>query len=82
MIYLIHNKENLPNNFCKKWKITSIMIYISMCTSLALVLFGVWFQIMWSILVNAMDIPDNTHGTSLSFAQAIIKLNGLIFKFK
>ena len=40
----------------------------------ALVLLGDWFQRVRSILVNAIDIPDKTHGISLSFAHATIKI--------
>ena len=45
------------------------------------VLLGAWSQRVRSILVNAIDIPDSTHGISLFFAQTTIKLNVLIFKF-
>lgn len=40
----------------------------------AFVLLGVWFHRVRSILENAVDIPDNTHGVSLSFAHATLKI--------
>ena len=48
-------------------------LYLACAFSPILILLGVWFQIIPSILVNAFDIPDNTYRTSLSFTHATKK---------
>jgi len=52
-------------------KLRPSLLTLAWALSPTLVLFGVWFQIMCFIFVNAMEIPDNTHGMRLSFTQAI-----------
>ena len=52
-------------------KLRPSLLTLAWALSPTLVLFEVWFQIMCFIFVNAMEIPDNTHGMRLSFTQAI-----------
>ena len=62
-------------------KLRPSLLTLVWALSPTLVLFGVWFQIMCFIFVNAMEIPDNTHGIHLSFTQAIKNLLVILFKF-
>ena len=70
---LINQSSNYLKIPARRERLRPSWFTLECALSPTLVLFGVWFQIIWSILVNALDNPDNTHEVSLSFAQAIIK---------
>ena len=74
---MLINQSNNKSNYLKiparRERLRPSWFTLACALSPTLVLFGVWFQIRWSILVNAPDIPDKTHEISLSFAQAVKK---------